>query len=496
MPSKGGVIGIILTGLALVGLALAVWFTWQGATAVEIQQAVLSPDADPSTVPDQVSVPIGTNLVTFGLGLLCFALLGLVLYLAYQTRRFFALRYSLDRNAITINLGDRRQVIPLANIRHVVPAETVIGQMRSQVYSPAEAQTESSEPAGRPVTKAYPRTRPVVQAEPGPGVSEGEISEIDTETDTRLQDPSEADFEEDASGPAYQMTQTAAADSSLEDLEGVEFQPAVNHEDVDAADIEEADFQPLEVSDEPSRAIEPARVRSLAVDFDELPPPRNSASADGGNRPDQGAAFATSGSVNFQVKAPLLSNWPGFYLNRANVASLGPVQFYSTRPLTSTLLVRTARQTYAISPRDPQQFVREFNLRRKLGAIETVEEGVLPGPFLSHPLWHDRLGRGLIVAGVVLNLILYLYLIVRFNDLQASLRIHFDKFGKPDKIGSRDELMLLPFIGLLAVIGNSILGAFIHPKDRIPAYLLYGAAILLQILTAVAVLVILAVSGS
>ena len=489
MPSKGGVIGIILTGLALIGLGLAIWFTWQGATAVDIQQAVLSPDADPGTVPDQVSVPVGTNLGTFGLGLLCFALLGVVLYLAYQTRRFFALRYSLDRNAITIKLGDRQQVIPLANIRHVVPAETVIGQMRSRVYSATEAQADPAEPSNGPATKAYPRQqRPAVQAEPG--VSEGEISEIETETDTRLQDPTD-DFEE-ADGPSYQMTQTAAADSSLEDLEAVEFEEVGDGD----ADIEEADFAPIDPSDEPSRAIEPARIRSLAVDFDEQPRPHESASADGGSRPDPTEGFATAGSVNFQVKAPLLSSWPGFYLNRANVSSLGPVQFYSTRPLAGTLLVRTARQTYAISPREPQQFVREFNLRRKLGAIETVEEGVLPGPFLTHPLWHDRLGRGLILAGVVLNLILYIYLIVRFNNLQPSLRIHFDKFGKPDKIGSRDELMLLPFIGLLAVIGNSILGAFIHPKDRIPAYLLYGAAILLQVLTAVAVLVILAVSGS
>ncbi len=474
LPSKGGLIGIALTLVGLVLLGVALWFTWQAATGTELQQAIQSPDAtpDPAT-PDQVLVANGTNLGTFGLGLLSFGLFLLLIYLAYQTRRFFALRYTLDRNAITIKLGDRQQVIPLANIRHVVPATTVLNQMRQRVYGSEDAKEA---PKTGPVAKAYPRQKPAVASEAAQTVSEAEIKEIETQVQVEAQ---EADGETEA----YQMSQSAAADSSLEASE------------IEAADFTEIeDITPLHFEEGQIRALTPTDFKALAVEFGDEPGSQSGPATNA--NPDSTEDFASGGSVNFQVKAPWLSSWPGFYLNRASVASLGAVQFYATRPLAETLLVRTDRQTYAISPVDASQFVTEFNLRRRLGAIEPVSEGVIPGSFLSHPLWHDKLGRGLILAGVILNLLLYVYLIARFDELKPTLRMHFNKFGNVDQIGDKTELMYLPFVGLLTVVGNSLLGAFIQPKDRIPAYLLYGAAILLQILTAIAIFVILAVSGS
>src|SRR4051812_3758505 len=119
LPSKGGLIGIIFTGVAAVIFGLAVWVTIMAATAPDVVQAVQSPDADPDTPAELLTVPTGNNIGTFFLALLCVVLLLVVIYLAYQTRKFFALRYSLDRNAIRINLGDSQQVIPLANVRYM-----------------------------------------------------------------------------------------------------------------------------------------------------------------------------------------------------------------------------------------------------------------------------------------------------------------------------------------------------------------------------------------
>ncbi len=481
LPSKGGLIGILLTVLAAVLFGLAVWLTWLAATATEVQ-AFQVEDAPADTPPDLVTVHTGTNLGTFGLGLLSFGLFLLVLYLAYQTRRFFALRYALDRNAITVALGDRKQVIPLANIRYVVPAETVLGQMRQRVFGQDEPVAEV---ATGPQNRAYPRSQPQ------PTVPYPEAADLGQLEPTE----SEIEVAQDEIEPAesYRLTQTAAADSSLEHLEHIEIIQAdfveIEGDDlaVDAAEIEEG--QITEIED-----FKLEQVRGLAASFEEQADqeqPASQAPADSGHAtPDP----FESGSVNFTVKTSPFTSWPGFYLNRSQVSSLGQVQFYSTQPLSKNLLIRTAQQTYAISPRDQQQFLTEYNLRRRLGAMEAVEEGVIKGEFLSHPLWQDWLGRGLILAGVVLNLLLYVFLIWRFNDLTPILRIHFNKLGQVDRIGDRGELMLLPFIGLLAVVGNSLLGALLHPKERIVAYLLYGSAILLQLLTAIAVIVIMAVS--
>jgi hypothetical protein len=48
--------------------------------------------------------------------------------------------------------------------------------------------------------------------------------------------------------------------------------------------------------------------------------------------------------------------------------------------------------------------------------------------------------------------------------------------------------MWLPLIGLLALFFNSIFGAIVHVKDRIPALLLYASTIVVQFMVWVAVL--------
>ena len=247
LPSRGGLIGIILTVVAVILLGIAIWLTWQSATATTVQPAIQAPDSgstDDSQTPDLVYVSTGTNLGTFGLGLVCFGLLLVVLYLAYQTRRFFALRYTLDRNAITIDLGDRKQTIPLANIRHLVPASSVLNQMRERVYG---SKPGSSTPATGTNTKAYPRTTPAVVSEPTATLVETEPAEVQTEVQTETQN------QETENGPSYSYTQTAAADSSIEKLESVEVIPVetqvetqVEAEEIEARPVEDIEYTDIE----------------------------------------------------------------------------------------------------------------------------------------------------------------------------------------------------------------------------------------------------------
>ncbi|HEX2915754.1 MAG TPA: PH domain-containing protein [Chloroflexia bacterium] len=470
-------IGIIMTLASAAVLGVVAWVTWLAATATDLVPAVQGPDAPTDDVPDMVTVHTGNNLGTFFLGLLCFALLLLVLYLAFQTRRYYKLRYALDRNAITVDLGDSKQVIPLANIRHVVPAETVLNQMRNRVYS-GTGEAENATPGGA-VNTSYPRQQPADETVESGGVLQTETVEVEV-----------AQVEEEEL--SHQMTQTAAADSDLDEVEPVD---VVQAEFVEISEAPAADGgRSPEIEEGQVTELEPEEVKALAVTFDETAEnERGQTSSEQSKRQEVPDSFAR-GSVNFSVKTQSFGHWPGFYTNRAQVASIGAVQFYSTQPFEKTLLVRTDYQTYAISPQNRQQFITEFNLRRRLGAIEPVEEGIVQGSFLTHPLWHDKIGRSLIAAGVILNLLLYFLLLWRFDDINPILRIHFNKLGQVDRAGDKSELMFLPFIGLMAVVVNSIFGAIIQPKERVPAYLLYAGAILVQILTGIAVLVILAVS--
>src|SRR5205085_2185250 len=125
------------------------------------------------------------------LALLCVALLVVVIYLAYPTRKFFALRYSLDRNAIQVDLGDSRQVIPLANVRYMLPAEVVLARAKEKGHNAADmgaARSGATNPG---------RADPPASTELDP-----EMVEVEVEQPDAMERP-------------YQMTQTAAADSDL-----------------------------------------------------------------------------------------------------------------------------------------------------------------------------------------------------------------------------------------------------------------------------------------
>jgi hypothetical protein len=505
LPSKGGLIGIIFTGVAAVIFGLAVWVTVMAATATDVVQAVQSPDADPDTPAELLTIPTGNNIGTFFLALLCVVLLLVVIYLAYQTRKFFALRYSLDRNAIRVNLGDSQQVIPLANVRYMLPAEVVLARAKERGKNAADldasansaraeagtASAPANESPRRPggSTKAYPR-----KAAPPASIPDLDDDMVEVEV-----------AEPDAERP-YQMTQTAAADSDLDHLESLEFETAEFVEVSDAGaerSINPARTESEDYDEQPAQALNPREFRTLAINFEEGDgrdkgddgAPDQSGNPREGTIPDQTETVTTATEIESdQVSRRPFSSWPGFYLNKTKLPALGTVQFFSTHQLEGTLLIRTERQTYAISPRDRQQFITEFNLRKRLGAIEPVQEGIIKGPLLSHPLWHDNLGRGLIALGIILNMFIYFSLLLRYNDFPDILRIHFNKVGQVDRLGDRGELFLLPLIGLVTIIANNILGAFLQLKEAIPAYLLYAAGVLVQVLVGIALVVILIVS--
>jgi hypothetical protein len=439
-PSIGGIVGIVLTVLALAAFGVVLWLTFSAALETSDSEEISSP---------------GANLGTFGLVLACCGLALIIAFLVYRTWRFYQIHYYLDRNAITVELGGKKQIIPLANVRYVVPAEKLLDQLRQDAYgedAPTDPQERDDGVKFR--TFSQPRAR-VATAER-------------TET-------------------------TSAADSSFDDFDS----PAIVEGEVIEAETVEAEV---------TEVIDAVEVEVEVIE--------GSPAADSGSAPEvvEGAETQASpaepepvktakapdvpGHVAFNVKTRPLTSWPGFYTNQGWLASIGEVQFYSTQPFAKTLLVSTTNTTYAISPVDFKQFMIEYRLRRNLGAIEDVEEEVVKGRFLSHPLWKDWLGRGLILAGVLANLALFAFILWRFQDLPPIVRLHYNKFGVVDRLESASAILWLPGLGLLSAIVNSVLGALIHPRERVPALLLYGSILAVQLMVWIAALGIMINSGS
>ncbi|MFB0534388.1 MAG: DUF1648 domain-containing protein [Anaerolineae bacterium] len=114
----------------------------------------------------------------------------------------------------------------------------------------------------------------------------------------------------------------------------------------------------------------------------------------------------------------------------------------------------------------------------RLGRIMTRVIGLV----LSKVEGLDRLVHVLLVLGLLLNLALFAYVGWRFRALPESLPLHFDILGQPDRFGVRSEIFKLPAIGLLLLVLNSLLGLAVQRWEKLGAYLLLGAATVVQML--------------
>lgn len=459
LPSKGGVIGIVFTAIsAAIFVAVAAW-------------GILNVFA-----PDNA----GANPGTFFILLLAVALLLLTAFFAFKTRRFFRLRYYFDRNALTVDLGDTKQIIPLDKIQQIATAENLLTLLKEQ---PATTDL-APETSIISVSKGASETSPI---------SNDDFFSDDFFSKTAQQKTE--NFTKTAKANEPSTVVTSAADSSTDNLNDME----KSYPDVEGVadaggsvkDVEEIKAELLEDQKESEgeevKVGEDGVIEGEVVSL-ESEPVEVVASV-------KSSEPAASQNKAYQVRLKGL-RWPGYYFTKGNFAPLGTVQFYSTADFARTVVVRTDTATYALSPRDLQLFVSELKLRRKLGATEQVAEGLKPGAFLAHPLWHDWVGRGLLAFGILCNLALFLYLLWRFPDLPQNIEIHFNKFGDPDRIGVASDLMWLPAAGLVAVVVNSVLGAWLQVRDKVPAYLLYAASIVVQITVAVALAAILAGTAS
>jgi hypothetical protein len=156
-------------------------------------------------------------------------------------------------------------------------------------------------------------------------------------------------------------------------------------------------------------------------------------------------------------------SWPGYLVGRGQIEGIGRTLFYATEPIARQLLVVTPTVAYSISPANLEGFLDAFEIRKHMGPIRLVYYEHRQPRFLSWPIWKDRLAHVLLALGLGTNLVLFGYLCCGYS--------------------SRTEIFRLPAIGLVSLLINSSLGILIHRRQRVGAYLLWGGAVVVQLLS-------------
>jgi hypothetical protein len=183
-------------------------------------------------------------------------------------------------------------------------------------------------------------------------------------------------------------------------------------------------------------------------------------------------------------------NITGLRFGWGELAEYGLLKFHSTASLANSLLVVTPEQTYVISPRQPDRFLKAWQARQSLGPTQAWPTGMYRSWPLNTPLLIDPLAWWFLGAAGLVCLGLFGYLAFIFPELPASLPVHFNALGRADRIANKYTLLVLPTIGAIVLAVDALLGELVYRQEKVASYLLWGSAVAMQICLWVALLTI------
>jgi len=172
--------------------------------------------------------------------------------------------------------------------------------------------------------------------------------------------------------------------------------------------------------------------------------------------------------------------WPGYLRGHMRLKALGRLVVHSSEPLPRQLVIVTRSGCFGISPRDAQHFLEALEAHRTLGATRALEQTVERGPIAALEAWRDRWLWASVAIALVVNVALFGFIGRLYAYLPDRLPLGFDAQGQVGRILPKTNLLLVAGIGTLTLGVNSVLGFFLHRRERLGAYLLAGMSLVIQ----------------
>ncbi|HPH94625.1 MAG TPA: PH domain-containing protein [Anaerolineaceae bacterium] len=173
-----------------------------------------------------------------------------------------------------------------------------------------------------------------------------------------------------------------------------------------------------------------------------------------------------------------LPNWPGSLRGKRHVPELGEVEFMASERQ-ELLLIATPQVVFAISPADPQGFIRSFRKLSELGSLASHSGYSLQPSAALMEIWSSTVGRRILAAGLALELVLLIWvgLTIAANP---SFAMGFTAAGRPTESGPSERLLLLPILNGVFDVVNIISGLYFYRRtgQALTTYILWGMTIL------------------
>lgn len=100
---------------------------------------------------------------------------------------------------------------------------------------------------------------------------------------------------------------------------------------------------------------------------------------------------------------------------------------------------------------------------------------------IARPYWKDKQIMTIFSLSVLLNIIIWIFLIQNQKENSHPIILHYNLFFGVDRLGNYEEIYLIPIAGLIIIIVNSILGHLLYLKEKLAVYFLIFIVFIIQI---------------
>ncbi len=154
---------------------------------------------------------------------------------------------------------------------------------------------------------------------------------------------------------------------------------------------------------------------------------------------------------------------------------------FATGAARDSLVVKTDATEIYLSPENTAAFIAAWEKRVPLGTTQVWQSAVERRGLWAYPLWFDRVARYLGGAAILLTLILTGAVFTRYPNLSAAVHLSPNAATPATAIIPREQLLWIPYSGIIILLLNGFLGILWHKKDPLATYLLWALTIVVEI---------------
>jgi len=150
-------------------------------------------------------------------------------------------------------------------------------------------------------------------------------------------------------------------------------------------------------------------------------------------------------------------------------------------PISETLAIPLPAfgRVFAISPADPDEFLRTYQRLSELGSLTPLPARSLYPAFLLARVWASKPARYLLLGGLILSLGL-LVVVSLIVPSRPAISLGFNPDGTPTDLVPSVRMLLLPFLNSFFYLADLLAGLFFYRREggQALAYLLWGSGVL------------------